>query len=100
MRESYLSGLDELLKLPKDVQEKTADRLIGYSEVCVTREYGEYTYFNGCCLQAHYAPDHKCWFFNKETVKKVPELAEIINKGEAEQEEWYKTHDVNWDFWC
>jgi len=97
---NYLSDREELLKLPYEVQTKIADRLIGYSEVCVTREYGEYTYFNGCCLQAHYAPDHKCWFFNKETVSSVPELKEIITRGEKELDEWYRTHDVDWDKWC
>ena len=99
MKKSYLSSIEELSTLPIKVQFDVAEHLVNYSEVSVTRENGKFSCFNGSALCNCYASDHKVWFFDKETVRKNPYLAEFIDIELKKQEEWYKEHgnEVNWE---
>lgn len=96
----YFSGVEELKELPKEVQIDIAEHLISFDEVSVSREYGRYSCFNGSCLSNHYAPDHKVWFFDRDTVMQIPELSEVIDKGQKELDAWYREHgnEVDWEF--
>lgn len=97
MANTYLNSLDELKTLPVEAQNDVAKHLANYSEVSVTRDNGRYSCFNGSCLCNRYARDHKVWYFDKKTVKQIPELAEIIRQGEEEYKRWCDNNDVNWD---
>lgn len=95
----YLDNLQELKKLPTEVQKDIAEHLTNYDEVSVERSNGRYSCFNGSCLSSQYANDHKVWFFDKETVKQIPELAKIIKDGEDEYKRWTREEgkDFDWD---
>jgi hypothetical protein len=97
MMNTYLNSLNELKTLPVEVQKDVAEHLVNYNEVSVSRDNGRYSCFNGSCLCNRYAHDHKVWYFDKKTVQQIPELAEIIKRGEEEYERWCDNNDVNWD---
>lgn len=95
MSKSYLSNIEEFNTLPQEIKDKVISIMGAYSEVNVTYEFGRWDVGTCSCLRKHYAPDHKCWFFDKEEIKK--QYSKEIEKEEKEYEE--QCENCNWDAW-
>lgn len=77
----YLSK-EEIMKLPKEVQEDIYQTLKSYNEVNIVYEYGKYHVNTFVALTNGYAPDHKViGDVRKEDIYTKEEM--IINYAEA-----------------
>lgn len=92
--------IEELKKLPKEVQIQVAERVGGGfgSDVHVEREYGRYDVLSCVCLRKYYAPDFKSWNFNRQTVEKDPELKQIVKQQDKEYEDWLDNEGKDFDW--
>lgn len=93
--------INELKELPKDVQEAVARQVGGgFGTVSATVEYndGKYDVCGATCIRKYYAPDHKVWFFDKETVKQVESLKPILDEADKEYQRWSKNEGKNFDW--
>lgn len=79
--------------LPEEVKRKVISDMGAFSEVNVTKEWGNYSVSPDHFLSSNYAPDHQVWSFTKEELKK--QYAEQI---EAEEKRYYEEgKDCNWE---
>lgn len=90
---SYLSSIEVFETLPEEVKMKAISIFGAYSEVNVSREYGRWTCSPDSWITKYYAPDHVCYFFDKNEIKKKYKNEIEIEENRYEEE----CKNCNWE---